>query len=414
MSLEDITIRQAKPREKAYKLSDAKGLHLLVNPTGSKLWRWQYRFAGKQKMLAFGGYPDISLKDARNKRDDARRVLDAGRDPSAERKQAKREVRMRAQNSFESVARRWITSRSYRWTQDYAGYVTQRLEANIFPYIGHRPIAEIEPPELLDQLRRIEAREAFEMASRVRGLCSQIWRFAIGEGIARRDAAADLKGVLTPYKSKKHPRVALEDLPELLRVIDRCEDELARRDPQTRIGLQLLSHVALRPGELRQAPWSEIDWKNELWRIPAARMKRERPHLVPLSPQAIGIIRELHELTGAGPWMFPGEGRKGVMSENTLNNALHALGYKGRHCSHGFRGVMSTALNERGFNSDWIELQLSHVEENEVRSAYNEAMWLDQRRAMMCWFSNYLDALRGGKFIRPTAFKMPLMVVKAA
>jgi integrase len=172
--------------------------------------------------------------------------------------------------------------------------------------------------------------------------------------------------------------------------------------------------VALRPGELRQAPWSEIDWTNELWRIPAARMKRERPHLVPLSPQAIGIIRELHELTGAGPWMFPGEGRKGVMSENTLNNALHALGYKGRHCSHGFRGVMSTALNERGFNSDWIELQLSHVEENEVRSAYNEALWLDQRRTMMNWYSNYLDALRGGKFIRPTAFKMPLMVVEAA
>ncbi len=252
------------------------------------------------------------------------------------------------------------------------------------------------------------------MASRVRGLCSQVWRFAIGEGIAQRDAAADLKGVLTPYKSKKFPRLPLEELPELLRAIDSCASEPARRDHQTRIGLQLLSHVALRPGELRQAPWSEIDWKSKLWRIPAARMKRERDHLVPLSPQTLVLLRELHQLTGAGQWLFPGEGKKGVMSENTLNKALHALGYKGRHCSHGFRGVMSTVLNERSFNSDWIELQLSHVEENEVRGAYNDAMYLDQRRTMMCWYSNYLDTLRDGRFIRPTAFKMPVMVVDAA
>lgn len=356
----------------------------------------------------------MGLKQARLKCEDARRTLADGRNPAAEKQATKRAAQFREQNSVEAVSRRFIENRSHRWTLDYAGYVTKRLEANIFPFIGHRPITEVEPPELLEVLRKIEGRQALEMASRVRGLCSQVWRFAIGEGVAKRDAAADLVGVLKPYRSKRIPRAALEELPALLRAVDGCEAPPATRNRQTRIGLQLLAHVALRPGELRQAPWGEIDWETGLWRIAADRMKRDRPHIVPLSRQALALLRELHALTGRGFLMFPGEGKKGVMSENTLNTALHALGYKGRHASHGFRGVMSTVLNERGFNSDWIEMQLSHVEENAVRAAYNEALWLDQRRQMVQWYSDYLDALRIGQFIRPTAFKMPAMTANAA
>jgi integrase len=411
MPLDDLTIRRAKPSGKPYKLTDAKGLHLFVTKAGAKLWRLQYRHAGKQRLLALGAYPDVSLKQARTKCEDARRVIAEGRNPAAEKQAAKRAAKFRERNSVEAVATRFIESRSYRWTPDYVAYVTKRLKANIFPFIGHRPIAEIEPPELLDVLRKIEAREALEMASRVRGLCSQVWRFAIGEGVARRD---DLVGVLKPYKSKRIPRASIEEMPELLRALERCEEPPFLRNRQTRLGLQLLAHVALRPGELRQAHWCEVNWDDALWRIAADRMKRDRPHIVPLSRQAMALLRELHTLTGAGSLMFPGEGKKGVMSGNTLNSALHALGYKGRHASHGFRGVMSTVLNERGFNSDWIELQLSHVEENAVRAAYNEALWLDQRRIMMQWYSDYLDALRTSPFVRPTAFKMPALIASAA
>lgn len=407
MPLNDMAARQAKPRERPYKLSDANGLHLLVNPTGSKLWRLQYRIAGKQKTLAVGAYPAITLAKAREQRDAARTLIVNGIDPSASQKRAKREEKLRNQNTIEAVARRWIQSRSFLWSSDYRGYVEQRLETNIFPFLGYRPIADVEPPELLSCLRRIEKRDAFEMANRVRGLCSQFWRYAIGEGTAERDAAADLKGVLTVHKSRKHPRVPLKELPGLLQAVNSCEQQPWNRNRLTRIRLQLLSHVALRPGELRSAPWTEIAWNEATWHIPAERMKMERDHLVPLSWQALAILRELHDLTGAGKLMFPGEGKKGVMSENTLNNALHALGYKGRHCSHGFRDVMSTVLNERKFDSDWIELQLSHVEENEVRAAYNEAMWLDQRRAMLQWYSDYLDLLRSGEFVRPTMLKKP-------
>jgi integrase len=403
--LTDKAIRAAKPAEKPYKLSDGGGLYVLVEPRGSRLWRFKYRFGGKEKLLSFGPYPEITLSDARQEHQAAQRLLKAGKDPSKERQSAKQTVAEAAANDFESVAKRYIANRSNIWTGQYAGYVQRRLVLHIFPHLGKRPITDISGPDLLKVLQRIEKADAFEMAHRVRGLCSHIFRFARSEGIAVHNVATDLGPALTPHVSRPIPRANLEDMPKLLHDVDNAESAGCNR--LTRLALQLIARTALRPGELRKGLWAEIDEKRALWRIPGERMKRKLAHIVPLSGQAIGILAELREITGAGKLMFPGEGSKrdGVMSENTMNQALHRLGWKDRHCAHGFRGVFSTAANEAGWNSDWIERALAHISEDEVRRAYNSAKYLPQRARLMAWYSDWLDELRKGEFVAPHEFR---------
>jgi len=405
MPLDDLTIRNAKAREKPFKLFDEKGLFLLVNPAGSKLWRLKYPFAGKEKLLALGAYPEITLKAARAKRDEARLAIRDGRDPSGERKSAKRRQIQEAQNAFRTIALEFVEKMGRRWGERHRANAISRLETNIFPALGNRPIGQIEPPELLEVLRKIEARGAHEMAHRVLALCGQIFRYGIACGVCSRDPAADLRGALTPVKSTHMPAVPVEELPDLLRAMDTCEEAPACRDRQTRLALQFIALTFVRTSELRKALWSQVDWEERIWTPAVEVMKMRRPHIVPLAPRALAILEELRDLTGGSKYLFPGEGRKGIMSENTILYALYALGYRGRMCGHGFRSLASTILNEAGFNYDWIELQLAHQEENEARRAYNHARWLDQRRGMMGWYADYLDRLRGGAFVKPHQFK---------
>jgi integrase len=404
MPLDDLTIRNAKPREKPFKLFDEKGLFLLVSPTGSRLWRLKYPFAGKEKLLALGAYPEITLKAARTKRDEARLAIRQGRDPSGERKTAKRRQALEAQNAFRTIALEFIEKMGRRWGERHRANAVSRLEANVFPALGSRPIGQIEPPELLEVLRKIEGRGAHEMAHRIRALCGQIFRYGIACGVCSRDPSADLRGALTPVKSAHMPVIPVEELPGLLRAIDACEEAPACRDRQTRLALQFIALTFVRTSELRKALWSQVDWQEKLWTPAVEVMKMRRPHIVPLSPQAVAILEELRELTGGSMYLFPGEGCKGIMSENTILYALYALGYRGRMCGHGFRSLASTILNEAGFNNDWIELRLAHQDEDESRRAYSHAKWLDQRSSMMCWYAEYLDGLRNGGFVKPHLF----------
>jgi len=292
-----------------------------------------------------------------------------------------------------------------RWYERHRANAISRLEHNVFPALGDRSIDKIEPPELLAVLRKIEARDAHEMAHRVRALCGQIFRYAISCGICSRDAAADLRGALTPPASSHMPAIPIEEFPQLLLAIDTCEEAPACRNRQTRLGLQLIALTALRTKELRKGLWDQISWTDRLWNLELEVMKSRRPHIVPLAPQAIRVLEELHDITGNSRFMFPGEGVKGVMSENTLLYALYALGYRGRMCGHGFRSLASTVLNESDFFDErWIEFQLAHLEKNKVKRAYNKAKWLDQRFSMLQWYADYLDELRKGNFVKPVAF----------
>lgn len=409
--LQETTIRSLKPRTTPYKLADEKGLFLLINPissknpTGSKLWRVKYRFGGKQKQLAVGAYPEVSLKAARIKRDEARSQLQAGIDPAAKKQADKRTRKLEAQNAFETVAREFIDKMGKRWSDRHRANAISRLEANIFPALGSRPINRIEPPELLEVLRKIEARGAHEMSTRVRALCGQVFRYGIACGVCARDPSADLRGALTPAKKAHMPTIPVDELPALLQAMDTSEEAPACRDRQTRLAMQLLALTFVRTSELRKALWSQVDWEERTWTPAVETMKMRRPHIVPLAPQAITLLKELHEITGSSRFMFPGEGKKGVMSENTILYSLYALGYRGRMCGHGFRSLASTILNEAEFNSDYIEFQLAHAEEDDSRRAYNHAKWLDQRRGMMAWYADYLDELRKGEFVKPHLYQ---------
>jgi integrase len=374
-------------------------------PDGSKLWRFAYRFAGKQRQLYIGPYPDVSLKEARAKRDEARKLLQEGTDPAARKQANKRARKIEAVNAFEAVARDFLERKTRLWSPRHKANAVARLERHIFPALGNRPIAKIDGPELLAVIRKIESRGAHEMAHRVRALCGQIFRYGISCGVCSRDPAGDLRGALTPVQKTNFPTVPLEELPALLHAIDTCEEAPACRDRQTRLATQILALTLLRTGELRKGLWEQVNWGERTWSLEAEAMKKRRPHVVPLAPQVVALLEELRELTGQSRFMFPGEGRKGVMSENTILYSLHALGYKGRMTGHGFRSLGSTILHEAGFNSDHIELQLAHVQENKVKRAYNHAKWLDQRREMLAWYADYLDELRKGRYIKPHLFK---------
>lgn len=396
MALTDTAIRKAAPRDKPYKLSDGGGMYLEVMPTGAKYWRLKYRMTGKEKRFALGVYPMVSLASARQGREEARKQLVQGVDPSAARqeaKQTKAEVIAIAAVTFETVGREWmgrqevaeVTANKTRWI----------LETFLFPEIGSRPISEIIPRELLAALRKIEESGKLETAKRAKIKAGQIFRCAVLEGKAKTDPTTSLRGALKPPKNRHH--AAITDpvkVGELLRAIDGFTGQ-----PVTLAALKLAPLVFVRPGELRQAEWTEIDLDGAMWRIPPERMKMNAAHLVPLSKQVLLILRELHPLTGTGRYVFPGlRSASRPISENTVNAALRRLGYSNDEMTgHGFRSLAATRLNEMGWNSDAIERQLAHAESNKVREAYTHAaQYLDERKRMMQVWADYLGALRAG------------------
>lgn len=400
MALTDVAAKGAKPREKAYKLSDEKGMFLLVTPAGSKWWRLKYRFAGKEKLLSLGVYPEIGVRDARDRRDAARKLLLNGIDPSIDRQMQKAASSERSGNSFERVAREWFAKFSPKWAPGHASKIIRRLERDVFPWIGGLPIAEIKAPLLLATLRRIEERGAIETAHRAQQNCSQVFRYAVATGRAERDPSTDLRGALPP-PLKTHLAAIVEPvaLGALLRAIEGYSGS-----PATKAALRLAPLVFVRPGELRMAEWEEFDLDAAEWCLPAKKMKMGVPHIVPLCKQALRIIDDLRPISGHGRYLFPGE-RTGErpISDNTLNAALRRLGYSTTEVTtHGFRATARTLLDEGlGYRVDWIEHQLAHAVKDPNGRAYNRTAHLDARRRMMQKWADYLDKLRQGADVIP-------------
>jgi integrase len=396
--LTDTAVRNAKPGAKAIKLFDGGGLYLEVAPAGGKWWRLKYRLGGKEKRISLGVYPDVSLKDARERRDAARKLIANGVDPSQARKEEKAEIAADAM-TFEKVAREWFAKFKENWTPSHAERTMRRLEADVFPWIGARPIRDILAPELLTTIRRIEARGVIETAHRTLQNCGQVFRYAVASGHADRDISGDLRGAIPPSKEKHHASVTdPKDVAALLRTIETYQGSFV-----TMCALRLAPMLFVRPGELRHAEWSEIDLDKAEWRIPAAKMKAREQHIVPLCRQAVAIMQELHPLTGEGRYLFPSVRTSArPMSENTVNAALRRMGYaKDEMTGHGFRSMASTLLNEMGWNRDAIERQLAHAERNSIRAAYNFAEFLPERRRMMQAWSDYLDQLKTGAKVTP-------------
>jgi integrase len=396
--LTDTAIRTSKPRETLYKVSDGRGLQLHITPQGSKLWRWAYRFDGKQKLMALGVYPDVSLAQARDWADQARKLLATGADPMAERKADKIARRLSVENSFAAIAKLWYEGWKAARSDSHTAYVWRRLEADVFPAIGSRPVAEIETPELVAMMKKIEKRGALDIAKRALQTCGQIFRYAIAHGLATRNPAAEIRpaDVLASRKKENYARVDPKELPELLRKI-----EVYQGSATTRMAIKLMAMTFVRTSELIGARWVEIDLEGARWDIPAERMKMKTPHIVPLSSQAVTLLRSLHTLTGRSTLLFPGErDHERPMSNNTILGALDRMGYKGRMTGHGFRGVASTILHEQGWPHQHIELQLAHQERSAVSAAYNHALYLQPRVKMMQAWSNYLDACIAGNVVR--------------
>ena len=396
--LTDTAIRKAKPSDKPVRKFDGGGLYLEIAPTGGKLWRLKYRFDGKEKRLALGTYPDVGLQAAREGRENARKLLAAGVDPGEQRKAEKKARAEAGANTFEALGREWMATRGKEWTASYSSKTASSLERHAFPAIGSKPIAEISAPELLALLRAIEGRGTVDLAHRISQHCSAIFRFAISTGRAATDPVLSLRGALSTVKQEHY--AALTEpaaFADLLRAI-----EAYRGEATTKTAMQLLALTFQRTKEVRFAEWSQIDLDAALWRIPAEIMKMREAHIVPLSRQAVAILKELQPLTGAGRLVFPSAiSRERPISENTVIYALARMGYKGRMTGHGFRSVASTMLNEQGFRADLIERQLAHAEKNAVRAAYNRAEYLPERKAMMQTWADYLDKLKAGADIVP-------------
>ncbi|WP_421300014.1 tyrosine-type recombinase/integrase [Aeromonas veronii] len=398
MPLSDTAARQAKFTGKQQKLSDEKGLFLLITSSG-KYWRLKFRFAGKEKVLALGVYPEVSLKEARAKREEARRQLADGIDPSLARKQSKVANRLASENNFEVIAREWHQSQLARWSPGHAKRVIESLEVDAFPDLGLVPVAELTAPIMLDALRKIEARGATETAGRVLQRISSVMRYAIQTGRVSYNLAQDLKGALRATKQEHRPALPRADLPEFYRRL--AAEPL---NPATRLAIHLLMLTMTRPGEVRFARWDEFDLARAEWRIPAERMKMRVPHIVPLSRQALAVLEELRQISGHCELLFPSERKlTNPISENTLSYAMGRMGYKGIATPHGFRALASTILNEEGFDPDVIERQLAHAERNKVRAAYHRAEYLDDRRKLLQWLADFYESQQGSN-VRPVNF----------
>lgn len=388
MKLNARQVDAAKPKEKAYKLADGAGLYLEVVPSGSRYWRMKYRFNGKEKRMAFGVYPAVSLAQARALRDEAKKKLAEGIDPSFAKKEEKLVRDVRLHNTFQAVALEWHGTKVSRWSEGYASDIIEAFNKDIFPYIGQQPVNEIKPLVLLNVLRRMESRGATEKAKKVRQRCSEVFRYAIVTGRAEYNPAADLTSAMSGHESKHYPFLTVEELPDFFKALSGYTGS-----PLIVLAARLLILTGVRTGELRGAFWSEFDLEKAVWEIPAERMKMKRPHLVLLSTQALEIVQQLKVMSGQYPLVFPGRNdpRK-TMSVASINQVFKRIGYTGKVTGHGFRHTMSTILHEEGFNTAWIETQLAHVDKNAIRGTYNHALYLEGRKEMMQWYGDYVDS----------------------
>ena len=388
MTLTVIKINSSKPLGKPYKLSDSGGLYLLIHPNGSKYWRLKYRYAGKEKVLAFNKFPIISLVEARLKRDEAKRQLFEGLDPGIEKRKNKQVANINASNSFETVSKDWWNNQKGRWSEVHAGRVWNSLEVDVFPQLGALPVTQIDTVEVLSVIRKVEQRGALDVASRVLQRCASVFRFAVQTGVSKYNPANDLAGVLQQRKRRHRLALTRSELPGFMKVLRAYDGHVL-----TRLALNLLVLTFVRPAEVRFARWEEFDFKSNIWRIPAERMKMGTEHIVPLSSQVMDLITELRPYSGHCELLFPGErSHSKPISNNTMIYAMYRLGYKNRATPHGFRTSASSILNEEGFNPDAIERQLSHMERNKVRGAYTQhAEYLIERTKMMEWWGNYIE-----------------------
>jgi integrase len=391
-------INKAQAKEKQYRMPDERGLVLLVRPNGSKLWQLRYRFDGKEKTASLGQYPDVTLADARAKRDEQRKLVAAGAAPVAVKREGVKAKAAASLNNFEAVAREWWEHwKAGRTSDHHVAQTLRRLEADVFPKIGTRPIAEIEAPELVEMAKEIEKRGATELAKRSLQMCSMIFRYAIANGKARRNPAIDIRpsDILKARKVENYARVGAGELPVLMRKI-----EAYQGTPITRLAIKLMALTFVRTGELIGAKWSEFDLEAARWDIPGQRMKMKTPHIVPLSPQAIEVLKTLQTVTGGRDLLFPGErDHAKPMSNNTILKALERMGYKGSMTGHGFRGIASTVLHEHGFEHAHIEAQLAHAERSSVSAAYNHAVYLPQRAALMAWWGQFIESVAKGNVV---------------
>lgn len=394
MALTDTEIKRAKGVEEPYRLPDAGGLYLWVTPSGGKLWRWKYRFEGKQKLMTFGKYPDVSLARARERHVEQRAILAEGHDPMAKKKAVKTAVRLATENSFASVAGRWME----HWKDDksprHVDSTERRLVSNILPTLGALQMDEIQAPDIVAMVRTIEARGARDVAKRALETTGQIFRFAIAHGYANRNPAKEIepRDILKASVKMNYARIDAKELPNLLREI-----EVYRGTHVTRLAMKLMALTFVRTSELIGAKWSEFDLEATRWDIPADRMKMRTPHIVPLARQSLEVLQTLHSLTGHSEWLFPGDrDTTKPMSNNTILKALERMGYKGTMTGHGFRGLASTVLHEQGFTHDHIELQLAHAPRNAVSAACNHARYVEPRTKMMQSWADYLERTQRG------------------
>lgn len=395
MALSDLKIRALKPKDKPYKVSDGEGLHLFITPNGTKAWRLSYRFLGKQKTMALGIYPTVSLLEARSEKDDAKRTLAAGQDPGAVKKQRKKQADEAGLKTFETVAEAWLAAQKKIWAPTHYARIRSRFDEDVFPAIGKMPISLMKPTDMLPPIKKIEKRGALEIARRILQHCGKIFRYGVANGICERDITKDLVDALAPKPKVVHRNaLKVEELPHFFAKLDDYQGE-----PLTRFALELVAYTFLRTKEIRLAKWTEFEdlhGEKPIWRIPAERMKMKREHIVPLAPHVLSILARIKQHSGDSEYLFPSTQtkRSPVISENTLIYALYKLGYHSKATVHGFRRTASTVMNEQEWNRDWIEMQLAHAK-GDVRSVYNAAQYLTGRRKMMLWYADFLDQQRG-------------------
>lgn len=395
MPLTDTKCKTAKPKgKKVYKLGDSEGLFLLIKPNGKKHWRLKYYFQKKERLMALGAYPHVSLAEARKKKDGARALLVEGIDPMMDKKKREQLANTNSQDTFEAVANEWYENRKSRWSDNYSKGVRQRLEKDLYPQLGVYPISQIEAPMILSTVRLIEKRNARELAKRQLQKCGEIFQYAIATGRIKRDPTYGLSKALEPVKKTHYPAISVEELPEFLSIFERND---ARLYPTTRHAMSLLMHTFVRTSELINAEWKEFDFENALWSIPAERMKMKRPHKVPLSKQVLEILKNQKDIAGHWEHVFPSPVKpKQPMSNNTILGALKGMGYKGRMTGHGFRSLaMSTIKEKLNYRHEVVDRQLAHVQKSQIDQAYDRADYIEDRTKMMQDWSDYIDALAG-------------------
>jgi integrase len=389
MAITDTEIKRAKPEQKPYSMSDSGGLHLVISPPGGKLWRWKYRFEGKEKLMALGKYPQVPLAMARERHSEGRRLLATGVDPMAQRKAVKTAERVASENSFARVAAQWLEHWQDGKSPRHVDSVKRRMVADILPCLGARPIAEIEAPEIVALAKAIEKRGARDIAKRALETAGQVFRYAIAHGLAERNPATAIRprDILKATRKVNYARIDAKELPKLLKQI-----EIYQGRQLTRLAMKLMALTFVRTSELIGARWVEFDLDSRRWNIPAERMKMRTPHIVPLAQQSLEVLEMLRQLTGNSDLVFPGDRNLSKpMSNNTILKALERMGYKGAMTGHGFRGLASTILHEQGYQHEHIELQLAHAPRNAVSAAYNHALHLEARAKMMRDWANFLE-----------------------